>query len=51
MPIFRGFVVSKIENGSTTLFWKDLWMEDVYSEKFPEPSPLSPMRMFQCRIS
>jgi hypothetical protein len=26
-------------------------MEDVYSEKFPEPSPFSPMRMLQCRIS
>jgi hypothetical protein len=35
MPIFRGFASSDVKDGAMTLFWKDLWLEEVNEEAFP----------------
>jgi hypothetical protein len=35
MPIFRGFANSNIKTGSSTLFWKDLWLSQITSDQFP----------------
>jgi hypothetical protein len=34
-PIFRGIASAKIGDGTTTLFWKDLWLSQINAKKFP----------------
>jgi hypothetical protein len=34
-PIFRGVASAKIGDGTSTLFWKDLWLSQINAEKFP----------------
>jgi hypothetical protein len=34
-PIFRGIGSCQVGNGTTMLFWKDVWMGQIASEKFP----------------
>jgi hypothetical protein len=35
MPTFRGFASSNIRDGGMTLFWKDLWLDEINEEAFP----------------
>jgi hypothetical protein len=35
MPIFRGIASSSIIDGTSTLFWKDAWLDQVNAEAFP----------------
>jgi hypothetical protein len=35
MPIFRGFASSMVRDGEMTLFWKDVWINDIAEEAFP----------------
>jgi hypothetical protein len=37
MPTFRGFASSLVKDGAMTLFWKDIWMDQVNFEGFPRP--------------
>jgi hypothetical protein len=34
MPLFRGFAISNIKIGFSTLFWKDMWLSQLNSEQF-----------------
>jgi hypothetical protein len=34
-PTFRGISMSNINDGRSTLFWKDKWLHDINSEDFP----------------
>jgi hypothetical protein len=34
-PIFRGIASCQVSNGTTVLFWKDVWMGKIASEQFP----------------
>jgi hypothetical protein len=34
-PIYRGISMSNINDGRSTLFWKDKWLQDINSEIFP----------------
>lgn len=34
-PTFRGVSTTEVRSGQSTLFWKDLWLDAVLSEKFP----------------
>ncbi|KAE8811430.1 methionine sulfoxide reductase MSRA2 [Hordeum vulgare] len=36
MPVFRGITRVSVNNGLSTLFWKDNWNNAVYAEKFPQ---------------
>jgi hypothetical protein len=35
MPIFRGIASSSIKDRTSTLFWKDTWLDQVNAEAFP----------------
>jgi hypothetical protein len=35
MPIFRGIASSSIKDGTSTLFWKDAWLDQINAEAFP----------------
>jgi hypothetical protein len=35
MPIFRGIASSSVKDGTSTLFWKDAWLDQINSEAFP----------------
>jgi hypothetical protein len=35
MPIYRGIASSTVNEGTTTLFWKDSWISNIVSETYP----------------
>jgi hypothetical protein len=35
MPIYRGIASCSIKDGTSTLFWKDVWLDQVNAEAFP----------------
>ena len=35
MPIYRGITKTTIQDGSNTLLWKDLWMDEVLASSYP----------------
>ena len=35
MPIYRGISNVHVTNGSNVLFWKDLWTDTTFDEKYP----------------
>ena len=34
-PIYRGAMTVQVGDGSTALFWKDLWHDDILSDSHP----------------
>jgi hypothetical protein len=46
--LFRGIVNCKIGNGSTVLFWLDLWNDNVMQNNSLDFSPLPKTRRFLC---
>jgi hypothetical protein len=34
-PFYRGIAICQANNGSSVLFWKDMWSDSVISEEFP----------------
>ena len=35
MPIYRGITQVNVNNGATTLFWKDMWLDEILAETHP----------------
>jgi hypothetical protein len=34
--LFKGVAIPKVQEGSTILFWQDLWNEQILQQQFPE---------------
>ena len=35
MPMYRGITQVNVNNGATTLFWKDMWLDEILAETHP----------------
>jgi hypothetical protein len=35
IPLYRGIASCQVNNGSSVLFWKDMWSDSVIGEEFP----------------